>query len=316
MITPTTSLARSITKKSSKQSYFTTLLLVDKDLVEDCLRAYAYFRWADDIIDITSQSRKERLSFIKRQKELINRLYIQEDPGDLKPEEQMIVDLIHHDRGENSGLQSFICNFFAILEFDAQRKGRLINQSELTWYSNCLAKSVTDAIQYFIRNGHPYPDSESHYLAANAAHITHMLRDMGSDIAEGYINIPGEYLEAHGIDPEDMGSPLFRAWVQARVELAREHFREGKLYLDQLDVLRCKIAGYWYCARFESVLDIIERDGYILRTEYKEQRKLSTVFKMVQLTIVLSIRHFMKRYHLRVIDTSRWQTSDAEQKGI
>ena len=316
MTTLTTSLARSITKKNSKQSYFTALLLVDKDLVEDCLRAYAYFRWADDIIDISSQSHKERISFVKRQKGLINRLYNQEYPGDLKPEEQMIADLIHHDREENSGLQSFICNFFAILEFDAQRKGCLISQSELTWYSNCLAKSVTDAIQYFIRNGHPYPHGESHYLAANAAHITHMLRDMVSDIAEGYINIPDEYLEAHGIDPDDMESPPFRAWVQERVKLAREYFREGKWYLDELQVLRCKIAGYWYCARFEGILDIIERDGYILRAEYKEQRKLSTAFKMVRLTIVLFIRHIMKRYHPGIFSTSRWQTSDAEQKGI
>ena len=41
-----------------------------------------------------------------------------------------------------------------------------------------------------------------------------------------------------------------------------------------LDVLRCKVAGYWYCARFEAVLDTIESDGYRLRAEYEERRKL------------------------------------------
>jgi len=71
---------------------------------------------------------------------------------------------------------------------------------------------------------------------ATAAHITHMLRDMSPDITEGFINIPVVYLEAHGINPEDMESLPFRAWVRSRVELAREYFREGKRYLDELDV--------------------------------------------------------------------------------
>jgi hypothetical protein len=53
--------------------------------------------------------------------------------------------LINHDRGENSGLQSFIRNFMAVIEFDAYRRGRLISKNELEWYSNCLAKAVTKA---------------------------------------------------------------------------------------------------------------------------------------------------------------------------
>ena len=200
-------------------------------------------------------------------------------------------DLISHHKEENSRLRSFIYNFLAIIEFDAYRKGRLISQQELTWYSKSLGKAVTDCIQHFIGNGHPYPTSDNQYLAATAAHITHMLRDMVLDTAEGFINIPHEYLEAHGIKPEDVDSPPFRAWVRERVDLARQYFREGKRYLDALDVLRCKIAGYWYCARFERVLDIIERDGYILRAEYNERRKLSTWLRMAWLGVSVTLRH-------------------------
>ena len=47
----TASLARSITLAASKQTYYTARLLVDRDLVDDFFRAYAYFRWADDIVD-------------------------------------------------------------------------------------------------------------------------------------------------------------------------------------------------------------------------------------------------------------------------
>ncbi len=53
MTNTTARLARRITWASSKQSYLTARLLADRDLADDCLRAYAYFRWADDRIDIS-----------------------------------------------------------------------------------------------------------------------------------------------------------------------------------------------------------------------------------------------------------------------
>ncbi len=295
MIDPTGTLAQSITRVGSKQTYYTVRLMVDRGLENDCYRAYAYFRWADDVVDLSAQSSDERISFIRRQGDLIDRLYRSERPDDLTREEEMVADLIGHDREENSGLQSFIRNFLAILEFDAYRKGRLISQQELTWYSNCLGKSVTDCIQYFIGNGHPYPDTDSRCLAATAAHITHMLRDMVLDTADGYINIPREYLAAHGIGPEDVDSRALRAWVRGRVEQARQYFHQGKGYLDELDVLRCKIVGYWYCARFEGVLDTIERDDYVLRAVYNERRRLSTWLKIAWLGVSLTLRHVARR---------------------
>ncbi len=291
----TATLAQSITWTGSKQTYYTARLMMDRHLVNDFYRAYAYFRWADDIIDVSSQSDEERIAFIRRQKDLIDRLYRNERPLDLMPEEEIAADLISNDRGENSGLQSFIRNMLAIIEFDAYRRGRLISQAELTWYSNCLGQSATDGLQYFMSNGHPYPATEGRYLAAIAAHITHLLRDQDQDTADGFINIPREYLEAHGVGPQDVDSPAFRAWVRDRVELARAYFREGKRYLDQLDVLRCKIVGYWYCARFEGVLDTIERDDYTLRPRYNERRKLSTWLKMAWLGLSLTLRHIVRR---------------------
>jgi len=301
MLNSSATLARSITRAGSKQTYYTVRLLVDRDLVNDCYRAYAYFRWADDIVDAeassddSSHSDDGRIAFIERQRELVDRLYRNERTADLTPEEEIIADLISHDRGEKSGLRSYITSFLAILEFDAHRKGRLISQQELTWYSNCLGKAVTDDIQYFIGYGHSYPATSDRYLAATAAHITHMLRDMLADIPEGFINIPREYLEAHSIGPEDIDSPPFRAWVRERVELARGYFRQGKHYLDGLGVLRCKIAGYWYCARSEVVLDAIERDGYILRAKYPERRKLSTWLRMAWLGVSVTLRHIVRR---------------------
>ncbi len=311
----TAATARSITRISSKQSYYTARLLVDRDLVDDCFRAYGYFRWADDVVDQAtpvdgattvdrattvdewSRSQNERISFIRRQRELLDGLYRNEWPSDLAREEKIIADLVRHDRGEDTGLQSFIRNFLAIIEFDAHRRGRLISQRELTWYSSRLGQAVTDAIQYFIGNGHPYPTADNRYLAATAAHITHMLRDMVEDVADGYINVPGEYLDAHGIGPEDLESPAMRDWVRRRVQLARQYFRDGKQYIDGLDVLRCKIAAHWYCARFEGVLDTIERDGFALRATYSERSKLSTWLRMAGLAVSVTLKHLTRRGH-------------------
>ncbi len=68
----TSSLAQNITRAGSKQTYFTAQLLVDKNLVNDFYKAYAYFRWVDDFIDVESQSKDERISFVKRQRFLLD----------------------------------------------------------------------------------------------------------------------------------------------------------------------------------------------------------------------------------------------------
>ena len=291
----TAELAQSITSTSSKQTYYTGRLMVDKDLVDDFNRAYAYFRWSDDMVDTSSLSPDERIAFIKRQRDLIDRFYNHDRPDNLTAEEEILADLISDDRWNNSGLQSFIRNMFAIIEFDTYRKDRIIIESELAWYTNSLAKSVTEGLQYFVGNGHPYPVTDKRYSAALGAHITHLLRDMIQDTEDGFINIPREYLDAHNISPHDMASPAYRSWVRTRVELAREYFHEGKHYLDGLGVLRTKIVGYWYCARFESVLDTIENDGYILRDVYEERNKISTWLKIAWLSVSVTLRHLARR---------------------
>ena len=295
MSNSTADLARSITWEGSKQTYFTGRLMIDRDLVDDFYRAYAYFRWVDDVIDDAELSDREGIEFIKRQRELIDTLFDGGQKKDLIPEEELVVDLISHDRGENSGLKSFIRNMFAIIEFDAYRKGWTIDLDELLWYSGCLSKSVTDGIQYFIGNGFSYPDGDDRLAAARGAHIAHVLRDTISDTGDGFINIAAEFLEKHDIKPGDVDSDAYREWVRERVMAARKDFHVGKRYLDDLDILRCKIVGRWYCARFEAVLDTIELDDYHLRAEYEERQKISTWLKIIWLGVTITVKHVAGR---------------------
>ena len=291
----TARLGRSITSAGSKQAYYTARLLVDKSLVDDFCRAYAYLRWADDVVDESAQSDDDRIAFVKRQRELIASLYAGKTPVGLVAEEQILADLVRHDRGDDGGLQSFIRGIFAIIEFDANRKGRLISQQELDWYSEALGKAVTDGIQYFIGNRQAYPRGENQYLAATGAHVTHLLRDTVEDTENGFFNIPREYLEAHDIGPEDLNSPAYHAWVRGRVEQARAYFRKGKRYLDGLEVWRCKMAGHLYCARFEGVLDTIERDSYALRANYHERRNRTARLEIVKTGVSVTLRHVAGR---------------------
>lgn len=278
---PNPSLAASITRAASQQTYYTVRFFVDRDLVPDAYRAYGYFRWVDDRLDQGGMQRPERMAFVERQRGLMDRCYRGEGPRDLTDEEYLLADLIRGDREKNSGLQAYIRNMMAVMALDADRRGRLISHEELAGYTRSLATAVTEALHYFIGYRCKSPHDETRYLAATAAHITHMLRDTLDDAEAGYFNIPREYLEFHGIDPRDVWSDPYRAWVQGRVQLAQACFKAGRGYLAQVANPRCRMAGYAYIARFDGVLEAIERDGYRLRAEYPECKSLGAGMRMI-----------------------------------
>lgn len=293
-----TSLGEAITRKSSLQTYITFKLLADKALTQNSYRGYAYFRWVDDEIDVRLNSKKDRIEFINRQKQIINNAYENRSVSNLAPEEKLIVDLIATNRNKTSKLHSFIYNFVRIIEFDASRKDKRITKKELNWYSEILAIAVIDCIEYFINHDYIYPDSANQYKAAVAAHITHMLRDYYEDLDEGFINIPEEYLLSHNIKPEDVQTEAFRDWVKSQVNLARKYFRQGMTYWKNLPVLRGKLAAFWYCTRFEKVLDMIENDRYILRHDYPRKNNPGSYIKILLVGLKVVIIHFIRKFNI------------------
>jgi phytoene/squalene synthetase len=273
-------LAESITWAASKQTYYTVRYLVDRDRVPDAYRTYAYFRWVDDCLDQPSAELAERSAFVERQRALMECLYRGQTPLDLTTEEQMLADLVHSDREMNSGLQTYIRNMMSVMVFDAYRRGRLISQKELSEYTRWLATAVTEAMHYFIGHCCASPHNESRYLAVSAAHIVHMLRDAHEDTAEGYINIPREFLEAHAISASNIDSAPYRMWVKNRVQLARNYFKIGANYLSQVQNPRCRLAGYAYMARFTRFLDAIEKNDYRLQPDYAEFKHPVSALRM------------------------------------
>jgi phytoene/squalene synthetase len=277
--------AASITKAASKQTYYTIRFLVDRERVEDAYRAYGYFRWVDDILDADSASPSEHLAFLEQQKSLLEKCYRGEAFPDATIEENMLIELIQHDPEKNSGLQIYLQNMMQVMEFDARRRGKLITQAELNEYMGWLATAVMECIHYFIGHDGFAPHDQRRYLAVSAAHITHMLRDTFEDAQIGYYNIPREVLEENHMRPQDVQSKAYRAWVKSRVQLAREYFRAGKEYFARVQNLRCRLACFAYIARFEWLLDTMEREGYQLRPQYNERKSAKIGLRMSWLTL-------------------------------
>jgi hypothetical protein len=297
-----TSLASSITKAASKQTYYTIRSLVDRDRVDDAFRAYGYFRWVDDVLDADSGSKSERMAFLERQKSLLEGCYLGEWPGDVNIHEKMLVELVQHDTEKNSGLQFYLRNMMRVMDFDARRRGRVISQAELDDYTFWLASAVTEAMHYFIGHAEFAPRDETRYLAVSAAHITHMLRDAFEDVQAGYYNVPREELDMNRFRPQDAQRDADRAWVKSRVLLARQYFKAGKDYLARVQNPRCRLAGFAYTARFEWLLDTIEREGYNLRPEYNERKRLGTGLRMSWLALT-------SMFSVRSVDTQSWSTA-------
>ncbi len=274
-----------ITKSASSQTYYTIRFLADRDRVEDAFRAYGYFRWVDDTLDSDVLSDVQRTAFFERQEYLLEQCYCGKSPSDVDVEENMLVELVEHDQEKNSGLRIYLRNMMRVMDFDVRRRGRLISRAELNQYTRWLASAVTECIHYFVGHDDFSPHDATRYLAVSAAHIAHMLRDTFDDAQHGYYNIPREVLQANHIGPLDVYSDAYRAWVKSRVDLAREHFRAGKGYFARVENPRFRLACFAYIARFEWLLDTLEREGCRLRPQYGERKSARAGFQMMRLTL-------------------------------
>jgi phytoene/squalene synthetase len=278
------SLAAAITKVASKQTYYTIRFLVDRPLVDDAFRAYAYFRWIDDAVDQVmpeawdggDAERLGRLRFLEGQKALLEACLSGDEPGDLDPHEAMLVELVRHADRSDPRLIAYLRHMMLVMEFDVGRRGRLVTRQELDDYTRWLAIAVSEAMHYFIGNGAAAPHDEARYLAVSGAHIIHMLRDTYPDLRAGYFNVPREVLEASSIGPADVRCHAYRAWVRERVLLARAYFDAGQSYFTHVQSRRHRLAGIAYMARFQWLIETLERNGFRLQATYAEQRNLAT----------------------------------------
>ena len=271
-LSPSQSLAARITRNASKQTYYTIRLLVDRKMVADAYRAYAYFRWVDDVQDAPGASCTEKQAFLERQAALLEACYQGPPSMQVSSEEQMLVELVGNNREADSGLQTYLRWMMEVMRFDTRRCGSPVSQVELSEYTRNLAVAVSAALCYFIGHQTGGAAQQEWIMAVSAAHIIHMLRDTQEDLRAGYFNIPAEVILQNGLDMQDLDWSALRAWVQSRVELAHHYFKAGRQGIGRERCLRRCLAGYAYVARFEWMIKIIRKDGYRLQTDYSRRR--------------------------------------------
>jgi len=280
-VTPTNpNLASAITKTASKQTYYMIRLLVDRPRMEDAYRAYAYFRWVDDVLDAEDGGQVDRGRFLDRQKALLEQCLRGEAPRNAGPHEAMLIELLRHFDGSDRGLETYLRQMMLVMEFDESRRGRLVSEAELTGYTRSLAIAVTEAMQHFLGSDTEESSDETRYLAASGAHILHMLRDTFADLRAGYINVPRELLAANSIGPENVHTDAYRGWVERRVRLARAYLDAGRSYFARVPDLAHRLAALGYIARFEWLIETLEREDFDLRPRYDERRSLVTGVRM------------------------------------
>jgi phytoene/squalene synthetase len=285
------SLASTITRRASAQTYLTIRLLVDRGRVEDAMRAYAYFRWLDDALDAedppdapAEEARAERVRLLEREQALLERCLAGSPPPGVEAHEAMLVELVARAGDDDAGLESYLRHMMRVMAFDVGRRGRLVSAAELDDYTRWLAVAVSDAMHHFLGHDARSPDDEARYLAVSGAHILHMLRDTYADLRAGYCNVPREVLEAASIGPDDTGSGAYRAWVADRVRLAREQLDAGRGYFARHPCRRHRLAGLAYIARFDWLPDRLERDGFVVGRDDHHTRGVGTTLRMGALT--------------------------------
>src|SRR5215470_5063645 len=149
----TASLASAITRAASKQTYYTIRFLVDRARVDDAYRAYAYFRWVDDVLDTEGCSGPvpSQAESLERQKSLLNQCLAGDAPRGVgvgvgvgeNPQETMLVELLQREGDADSGLRAYLRNMMLVMDFDVRRRGKWISQVELNDYTRWLAIAVT-----------------------------------------------------------------------------------------------------------------------------------------------------------------------------
>src|SRR4030042_3249160 len=238
---------------------------------------YRYFRQCDDYIDDPDRDQREKLSFLDRQRRLIDKMY----NGHLENDSQLAV-IINYDRRHHNAFKNIFYEMLDIFEFDAQRGNKASGAKSLIDYSLKLSHAYTTLLIMFLKPEHKI--NEQDIQLAHGCHLVHMLRDYYEDQKLGYLNISREEKQKFVLDNPD--SENFRQWVKERISFLDEKLKTGKKSLIRTPYIRIRLIALLYCFRYEIILKQLKDNGYILKRSYPMRIKdmgclIKTLFSIV-----------------------------------
>ena len=232
------------------------LIFPNKDTFTLC---YAYFRWFDDIVDSLRLGPEESKFVLERQKRFLTQLYSQELPEELSTEELFLAHLVKFDKIHGKDIGGDLGALISCLEFDANRRGKIISTRELERYVGDNVISYINIASAILN----LKDSLKKDLIdiSRAGFVMDYIFDLREDMNLGYVNIPLEDIERYKIELGDLNSDVLRTWVRDKVENLRETLFNNPFR--ELPLLARAIAESMTWKRRRKFREI-ERNGYLI----------------------------------------------------
>jgi phytoene/squalene synthetase len=173
-------------------------------------RMYAYFRWADDIVDAPGRDPRQVRAFVREQAALLRG----RAPSG-HPELALCAVL------DETPLRPVVERMWEALAFDALRGPEPIAEADLQLQVERIGDAYVEAL-WWCSGAEGAADEGGRWLA-RAATGTHYLRDHHLDHELGYCNVPIERVDDWGLDlPDGIGR-----WVEHRSEQLEAWYAQG-----------------------------------------------------------------------------------------
>jgi phytoene/squalene synthetase len=204
---------------------------------------YAYFRWADDIVDAPGRDASAVRRFMGDQAAII------EGSADPRQPAERALRRALADRRLGPRLLPAVERMAQALAYDACRGQGPIPEAELQRQVERIGDAFVEAI-WVCSGGRGRPSSPA-LLLARAATATHMLRDRIEDQSLGYCNLPREQFGATVPTP----GPALEAWLAVRRAELEAWFAEGLAAVDSIPERRTRALVRLLGERYREVLE-------------------------------------------------------------
>lgn len=226
--------ARATTRRANRFGWWVVWACAPRRGLEAFVRLYAYFRWADDIVDAPGRDPAEVARFVAGQAAL----RAGERPA-AGPAEAALVEAL----AAEPRLRAAADTMAAALAFDARRTSESLAPAD----AEAQVVRVGDAFlgALWVCLGEPgAPPPELARLARGATRA-HLLRDREVDEALGYVNRPA--------GPDGRPVPV-AAWAAATAAAARADFAAGRAALSGVGRWRTRLVLRLWAWRYASRL--------------------------------------------------------------
>lgn len=244
------------TRASSPAAWALVRALGTRRGAADFCCVYAYFRWADDLIDTPGRDPQRVRAFAQAQAERVQALVRGRPLASEHPPERALALALT--RTDAPRLRQSVLRMTEALGFDARREPTPLSVEALAAQLGRVGDAYTLALLHAAEAPDPVPPGV--FALARAATGVHHLRDLRVDLGLGYLNLPAAHAQAHGIRPESFTEAELLPYRLARAPALRAEFAAGLAALGGLGSWRARWLLRAFAWRYLRTLERLTRD--------------------------------------------------------